>query len=668
VRIGFAVPVFLALACGAPSPAPRARQAGTDPAVELALRLPAHAESCAVARPGLLSDRQRWLAVRLTHAHQAIWLGDLDIVAAAQASALDDVRRDTSVIFLRVAGDVEDARARIERAVPLDGEATPFGPHRYRVEIVGPDTLVIRRGRWTDGLPGAETRCRELARAHPDAFEVASSARLDPLQIPEIDMPQRVDHVIERTASGVVVEQRAFLASPGAAGEDFVSEFDLPLVPDSRAAYWDSAAHVTETRYLWEDLELAREDQTRLAEADRAAREEARPRPLEQIDVSNSAVVRMEIRRWEEAIAAEQGERRAAIARELRRILEAAWIAHPSQTEFASVLYSLLMTELDDAPAAASLAADVMHAAPADEQTWRSNRRAALARVGAAALAPVLVEDGLVRANESARAARDVLEILAQRENYDLAESGWLATRVFESTLAQAPLVPVRPVELGRKALVPTAVALVLGGREPTGLEALYVLARGEPNPAWSPSGTDAAAVARLERGDRVLVVGADVAEVDGSTARLSRHALHALAPGPVTIGIFFVPFHSPDNRASARVVLAGTLDERGLTIERAAWGAGRVAWERVSQYVAGPLESFEPDQVFPPVELAVNAEGTRELELVLEARDSVPDVTCRALELRVECSAAAGPDALYGFIAEVAARVLADDARLILR
>lgn len=632
------------------------------------MRLPAHAQSCAVARPGTLSERQRWLALRLMRSHRVVWLGDLDVVAAAEANAVDEVSRQTSVVVLRIAGDVQEARARLERAVPLDDERSPYGARRSRVEIVGPDTLVIRHGRWTDGLPGAEARCRELARAHPDAFEVASSAQVDPLGPPDVDMPQRVDQVIARTPSGVVVERRAFLANPASIESDFLSEFD-PLVPDSRAAYWDGAARVTETRYLWQDLELAREDEERLAEADRAARAEARPRPVEQIDISNSAVVRMEVRRWEEAIAAVQGERRAAHARELRRILEAAWVAHPSQTEFASVLYSLLMTELDDAPAAATLAGDVMHAAPADEQTWRANRRAALARLGAAELAPVLVEDGLVRANESGRAAGDILEILSQRENYDLAESAWLATRVFESTLAQAPLVPVRAAEIGRKALVPTAVALVLAGREPTGLEGLYVLARGRANPAWSPAGSDdTAAVARLDRGDRVLVVGADVAEVDASTARLSRQALQALAPGPVTIGIFFVPFHSQDNRASARVLLAGTLDERGLTIERAAWGGARVAWERVSQYVAGPLESFEPDQVFPPVEVTLNAEGTRELELVLDARDAVPDVTCRAIELRVDCSAAAGPDALYGFIAEVAARVLTDDARLILR
>jgi hypothetical protein len=619
------------------------------------MRLPAHAQSCAVARPGALSSRERWLANRLVHSHDAIWLGDARIVAAAQASQTDSINRSSSVILLRVSGDVEEARDAIERSVPLDGEETPFGSHHYRVEIAGPHTLSIRRGPWTDGLPGAESRCRELARAQPDAFEVASAAQFDPLGLPELDLPQRIDHVLERTASGVVVERRAFLAGSSASDIDFTGELD-PLVPDSRASFWDGAAHVIETRYLWEDLELAREDQERFAEADRLAREEARPRTLEQIDVSNSAVVRMEVRRWEEAVAAVQGAPREARARELRRILDAAWIAHPSESEFASVLYELLMTELHEPSAAAALALDVIRSAPSDERGWRSHRRAALARVGAAELAPALVEDGMARPAESARAARDILEILSQRDDYDFAESAWLAA--------------VRPAELGRTALVPATVALVLAGREPAGLQSLYVLARGRANEtAYVAAAADGTVVARLDRGDRVMVVGADIAEVDASSARLSRQALQALAPGPVTIGVFFLPFHSDDNRASARVVIAGTLDARGFTIERAAWGASRVSWERVSQYVAGPLEAIEPNQLFPPAEIAINAEGTRELELVLDARDSVPDVSCRAIELRVECtSSPAGPEALYGFVAEVAARVLGDDARLIVR
>jgi hypothetical protein len=190
----------------------------------------------------------------------------------------------------------------------------------------------------------------------------------------------------------------------------------------------DAAVH-TEYDVLWEDLELARDDEGRMRAVEREADalERAQPdlgsEPLRREDVLAQLGYRLELMR-----AAGSEERRAQ-AQAARALLERAIQRAPGDEGLALMLVELLLTELGEAEPARDIAQRFGSRAGAQPH-WVELRRHAAALLGVAALTQALIADRVADRNKARAIASEIIARLHEGASYSEAE---------RSVLTQAP-------------------------------------------------------------------------------------------------------------------------------------------------------------------------------------------------------------------------------------
>ena len=181
------------------------------------------------------------------------------------------------------------------------------------------------------------------------------------------------------------------------------------------------AAVRTEYDVLWEDLELARDDDLRVQAAEREADARERSRPTGDAPAGTRESVESELGyRLDLARRVPAGDRDAELLA-ARALLERALARTPEDEGLALLLGELLVSELHD-PAPVTALAQRFATRPGARPRWVALRRHAAAITGEGALADRLVEDGVVARRNATPLAREILSRMQQGMNYEAAE------------------------------------------------------------------------------------------------------------------------------------------------------------------------------------------------------------------------------------------------------
>lgn len=691
VRVAvFALWVLAAAGCGAagaPPAEPAAAEPPADDTALLAESLPPGANRCAAVRPALLPARRRAIFVRLSHSDPIPWTRGAPIRAWASAVRAGPDGHRSMVALARVTEPPDRVRAWLDefspRLIRWDGEGAEQGDPAeaaYRARFVDDRTLRIQKGSWPvvrgEG-PGAEARCARLARAHPEAVEVASHHGDVVMLGIHPDVPRHTDTIIVADSERLEVTRRVTMASAeqaeerredfGAREADVWSSVGGELLFDRVQHERRGRVLVTRMRMLWEDLVLAAEDQRRMAAAIAEDQRRHRPRPPERIDVQNLAVVGHQVALWSQAVDAARGAARRAKAAQLRTLLERAVAAHPGELGFSRRLARLLIDELDEGRAAAEVVEDVLARHPRDERSWRVLRREAAAAVGPEALARVLVSDEVVAAADADRAARDLAALRRSGVDYEFAEGVWLAAQAIERRTASLSLREVDATPFPLDAFTETLGELSVLGARNDGPRAMYVVARGERSDhhvMWHPEEAPVVEVG-VGAGERRVAGVATIG--DARTRAMGRALFDSFTLGPLELTVLVVPLGGSPDRPEVALRLGGTLETDRFVLDHVSGPAARASWGEVARLLARPLFAMEPDRVFPPPELVLELRTEREMTRLLDLASDRGALTCARTHLRVQCTThPESPGAPLEVLRRFAAERLRRQARLI--
>ena len=410
-------------ACGEPARPARLRPvAPHDDAVALAALLPDGVERCVVARPRLLSQRRRSLALLQSWAEPEAYAADVPIVAYASAQAEGYGGRRARRTYLRFAGGA-DARGRA-RALPvrwLDEPCEGVACRRPVARWIDERTIEIARYEWPRReLPASSGDCVQLARRASDAFEIAVDAthRMGDRPAPVPRMTRRV----LREVRGALETRRELSFRDAIEARVFASFHEgrvgpvepalMPLGPSRRTFERDDERVVIRDRRLWEELELALEDERLRRRALTLRRRRSEPAALSRVDFENLAVVRHQIRLRQAELARLARAEREAAAETLVALLERAVAVHPAELELVRTLARLELDVLDRPERAVAAIERVLASGVAEHpDRWRLLRREAQAHRSAAALAEALEADGVATGASAVAAAEDLVAL-----------------------------------------------------------------------------------------------------------------------------------------------------------------------------------------------------------------------------------------------------------------
>ncbi|HEY8431535.1 MAG TPA: hypothetical protein VIL20_24310, partial [Sandaracinaceae bacterium] len=440
VLAALALPLWLG-ACGGGVPAEHAAPAAArpDPAVELAALLPDDVERCVLVRPGLVAERRRSLVLLMSLADPTAWTSELHPVAYASAVATTEDGKRAQRAYYRFA---DDARERAREVLPVRWLDEPCEDHECRLPVarwIDERTLEVARYAWPRRVRGiSSAACVQLAREDAEAVELAAEA-VD--QVASLPLTQRRPSSYRlRVEAGSVVSRREVVLEDAVQGRilearlraraAFADPALVPLGPGRRRIERDAErVAIVETR-LWEELELAVEDDALRLRAIALGEMRSEPVPLARVRVDDLSAVRHQVRLRRARLARLPPEGRRAAAEELATLLERAWAAHPSELSFARSLARLSLDALGAPRRALAVVEDVLARGLADApEAWRALRREALAAVSAEELARALVADAIAPAAEAARAAEDLRALVEHGVPYDWAEGAWRASR-----------------------------------------------------------------------------------------------------------------------------------------------------------------------------------------------------------------------------------------------
>ncbi|MBX3251001.1 MAG: hypothetical protein KF901_27740 [Myxococcales bacterium] len=658
----------LSVACASAPPPPVApRVPPDDGAAVLASRLPVGATACAVARPTMLSERQRELVRELSSTPFA-WAAGAPIVAYADATQTRDGRRATRVL-LRVTS-VEEARTWLETQAPVRVEWTDEPAcrgddarcWRWTARALDAGTITVSRGPWGErpdrgdredrgewhdrgAGAGVEVRCARLARERRDALEIT-------IRTPsgggfELGAPLDTQIVLERDTVGVRWEELTRL--PHDLPFEIFEHLERAAAPHEPGAVLSSAASYerrltrdgvhARARLRWEDLELAIDDERRVRAALAAEARAHEPVPVHTLPVERrellDAQVGLRLTRLRQATPAEADVQAEA----LRTLLERALDFYPGDAALAQHLTTALL-HLGDGRAAADLAEEVLAAGPPDPDAWRVRRRQALALVGAPALASALREDGLLRAREADAAAR-VLTAFDRR--YEVAEAAWIAAHQMEGAVPRgARVAPM--VEVPMVSLLETTLALL----DMEGLaRSLHVILRVDaPLPA-GVSGPAEVPVVSWREGDRGVRVAASTTASQDHHRGLWREMLRGLPDeAEAELLVVLLPFGGSPGAPDGAARLRGRLSGGALRLSAARFvPALEVRWERVAELVAEPLAGLE-SRLFPPPDLDARFPSAEDATEAVRRAEDEPTLRCEARGVEVRCQASPELDA----------------------
>lgn len=646
----------LLVACASSAPHGTSIPPSTDDAVELAALLPEHADHCVVVRPGALAERRRSLVVLMSVAEEWAWDRRLPIVAYASAQVETGGGRRARRSYVRFSEALapEDPRFRMLGVRMLDEPCEGDECRRPAARWIDARTLEIARHEWTpSAAPTPSGGCIALARRFPTAIELAVETRatFGGVYLPE-----------PRSAIRVVSARRTALVSRRELAVDDIVQArmlamrlqrrrpsDDALVPVSsseRAISIDGARVVLEEAHLWEEIELAREDERLRQHAERLSRERALP-PIDRVRIEDAEVVRRQValRRAQLANVAPADRERAAA--ELADLLRRARAAHPADPSFALALAELELDVRGDPRAAVAIFDEVSAAGDlGDPEAWHLLRRRALSRIGAPELAAALISDGIAERAEASSAAADLLALVLAGVPYEWAEGAWRTSReLAHGSTRRIPEVLV-PFEGVIGALVAHARLSGSGAHSMVQI-AVRTRDRGEAR-AIGESRPDIVAV---RAGSGMVYVAAlpspDLVEL----RRIGALLAGASGSGELEIAI---ALRAP-NAGDARVLrVAGTRAGDTLAIARTSADIDPAVWPSLARYVALPLAEM-PTALFPPPSLTVRAESAEAASALWRGVEESFPGACSTAGPVLRCESAVSMGPLILRIAELA-------------
>ncbi|MFW5876595.1 MAG: hypothetical protein ACOCXM_07650, partial [Myxococcota bacterium] len=638
--------VFALIGCGSGVGEVRAPEPSPDPALELARALPAGADRCAVTRPAAVSRVRRGLVRPLSQAGPAAWLPRAPVVAHAWVERSGPDGRRASVTLLRVHGDRDAVRKRLEADLRVrlswdEGACRGASCPALRASFLDARTVRIEQGAWpTEAPPGAAERCATLAAEHSDALEVTS--RRGELVVESLEdlVPRRLESVLHRRSEGFELVRRRWMTTPEWAERARrleLSADEAPGVAGLATERWSERRGrlvVSTYRFDFEDLFLAFEDARRLRRARRAAAGRAFVVPIDRVNVANLEEVRRQVSLRFAALDRAGPAGRRELAETLARLLERAIAAHPEARDLHRRLARLALDELDEPREAEAVADAVLSRGEGELEKWRLLRREARAARSAERLAEALHEDGRVASAERARrAAQDLVALHRRGVDYAWAE-GAMEVAV---ALERSPSLDVHPVEppvrLPLASLLPTLVTLVDLGFDTT--DPVYFAVQ---SASWvEPLGDDPACLPFQRTGAEGWCVGGVDEGVDARAIEGGRRMASRLGQGAFSIVMASVS--TDGRRPQPRRVLQveGRVEDDAFVLTGASGAMRSAPWDRTRRYLAEPLAGLAP-RMFPAPEIRIEAERSAHARRILRHAADLPGVQCRARQRSVRC------------------------------
>lgn len=403
--------------------------------LELAAELPTDADRCVLAHPVALPPQRRALFARASQAEPLAWLPEFGVLAYASVEHTDREGPSARVSLLAFAIPEPQARALLDAraGIALDWSDAPApctaDACPVKARFVGPGRLRLERGAFPiSPQPGIESRCRTLFEKNARAIEVNSVRAGTNADFELNGLPLRTSNVLRPGAEGFHVVHDDVLHSVIEADAALQDEAAAGLLLGQAATLGSNvrrekhgAALRTEYDVLWEDLELARDDDVRAQAAEREADARERARPAGDAPAGTRESVESELGyRLDLArrvpIADRDGELLAA-----RALLERALARMPDDEGLALLLCELLVSELHD-PAPVAALAQRFATRPGARPRWVTLRRNAAALAGEGALADRLAEDGVVTRRNATQLAREILSRMQEGMAYEAAE------------------------------------------------------------------------------------------------------------------------------------------------------------------------------------------------------------------------------------------------------
>jgi hypothetical protein len=419
--------------------AARAKESHPEPLALLA-ELPGGADRCVLAQPARVDATRRTLTARVSQAEPFAWLPALQVQAYASVERAnrDGASARVSLLSIGVAPDQARAVLQAEGGVVFDFEASPTAPRcagvgcPIRARFTASNRLWLQRGELVPvAQPGAEQLCSKLLERNPDAVE-ASAARGGPPA--ELELPLHTSAELTLTSSGLQVlridELPSALEADAALEDDTAGVMLGPVlaVGSNLRRERRGAALYSTYDVLWQDLEFARDDDTRAHAAEREADVLARALPdPEALPAQRQDVLGQLGYLIDQARASAEPERSGRLSA-ARKLLEQALARTPDDEGIALLLCELLVTELHDPEPAAQLAKRFA-TRPVLGTRFALLGRNAAALISADALSARLVADGVAKPRDAPLLARDIQTRMQHGTPYEAAERAALDAR-----------------------------------------------------------------------------------------------------------------------------------------------------------------------------------------------------------------------------------------------
>lgn len=658
--------VLLALTAGCAASASEPRRlrpaAAMDDAVELAAMLPDSSDRCVVVRPGRVASRRRALLLFRSWARPETWSREWSVVAYAQAESQRPRARRSYLRFARRTDELEQ-HLRSLNVRWLDEECEGAQCRRPVARWVDERTLEVASHAWPRReRPVPSAACVRLAGAHPEAVEVAADrgASLGVVAVRTVPTwgvdprPHRVHRLLY--VDGDQLRSRrvlTFADEPSAVAWETLRRTTpeltpslLPSDPNDQAIRRVNNRITVEERQRFEELELRLEDERLERRAYLHERERSEPRPVDEVDVQNLAVLRHQIGLWRVALQRLNGARRTAAAERLVALVARGWAAHPSREELPRAIAEIELGVLAR-PARAVAIADRVLAAnlPVERERWTLLRRDALARFDTPSLARALAVDGVAPRAQASALAEDLAALREAGVEYELAEAAWVRGRSLAAPTARVPE--------GSIDLLGVVGALVLYSRASSSRgpgRLVHVTAR------WSGA-VEARAIGQTRPelfvmragGDRAMAVG--LAAGDLASLRALGSSLASVLPvGPVELVVEISGGSSP-----VRLALAGRREGQSLRVQRASTELAAIRLDALQRYLAEPLGQL-PTSLFPPPELTIRAASAEEAAELRQAASVAAPQACRVAGPYLRCTSPGRPERLADLLVQVAA------------
>ena len=676
VQPGGSARLALALLAAGCTRATEARTIGALPQRELApsrpelaalASMPSGAQRCSAVLPSRLAPEQRPLAALVSLADPLPWSLTSEVEAYARGEQEDaSGRRSVAELvrfraaarsaieadLARAFGQEVEWRARDdETGASCEGELTCL-PILGR--FIDPRTVLLERGRWSDG-EGSIEPCTALLARDPAIFEVsARSAAGSGNELVGAEM------AIRREREGFARYGYRRYLDPGSAErvlQGALSGHDeLPVFAGvTSTSFGERRGSLIEQRAFvsFDELAISLHDRARLDDAQQAARQT----PVEHVDAHDAEAVKatFDLQRTRVFAAGPQSEE----VRALDALLAHARALAPADEGLLRRHYELQLALLRNPRAALATAEEGTRLADGDALSWQLRMRAALAHVDEARLRGELARAHKLPRESAARMARELVQRAARGWDHERGEWAFLSARQLAAGVARAPRAPLTlrlPLaELGR---VFAYVARSVEGRSDVGVQVLVL--------GGSEQSADAARAegpwrAETSGAGRAGTIVAATTWDDAQLLALGKALLESTPSGPVEL---LIGVEQLGGSARTAVALSGQRVGDELTIEGASRTLAHFHWPKLKRLLIEPLSRLV-GATYPPDVLTVTATDRDEALEVTRAALGEPRVRCTSEGLVVTCGGAlADQGAAARALLAVARALLEEDGR----